>query len=85
MKWIEEHISIIAQLVISLLFLTIFAAVLAWLMQPTRVIDNSVKEPLMLVLGTLLGIVSSVAGFWLGTSLSSAKKDAMLASKSLAP
>lgn len=74
----KENVSLFAQVIISVIFLAIFGYLVHWLTGEGRRIDGSVREPLVLVLGTLLGIVASVAGFWLGTSISSAKKDAVI-------
>lgn len=67
------------QLVISLALILPFWGLVWCLFFKAASIDPSVRDTVNQVTGALIGTFLLAAGFWLGTSLSSASKDAVIA------
>jgi hypothetical protein len=65
----------ISQLLISVILLGGCFAFLYGVFFSGVAIDPTSKESLIQVTGGVLALLSGVAGFWLGTSLSSLRKD----------
>lgn len=68
----------LSQLLISLVLLIGCYAFLYGVFFSGHPVDPSSKESLTQVTGGVLAIVSGVAGFWIGTSLSSLRKDSKI-------
>lgn len=68
----------IAQLLISVILLGGCFAFLYGVFFSGVAIDPTSKESLIQVTGGVLALLSGVAGFWLGTSLSSLRKDSTI-------
>lgn len=79
----RETIHDLSQLLISLVLLGGSFAFLYGVFFSGHPIDPTSKESLTQVTGGVLAIVSGVAGFWIGTSLSSLRKDSALAKKEI--
>lgn len=77
-----EKLGHLGQILISLLVVFAFFASIGALFYCTfRGVDlaNGVKEVLLVLIGVLAGAFKDVCGFWIGSSLSSAKKDSTIA------
>lgn len=68
----------ISQLLISIILLGGCFAFLYGVFFSGAAIDPTSKESLIQVTGGVLALLSGVAGFWLGTSLSSLRKDSTI-------
>lgn len=68
----------LSQLLISLVLLGGCFAFLYGVFFSGVIIDPNSKESLTQVTGGVLAIISGVAGFWIGTSLSSLRKDSAI-------
>lgn len=74
----REILHDVSQLLISLVLLGGCFAFLYGVFFSGHAVDPSSKESLTQVTGGVLAIVSGVAGFWIGTSLSSLRKDSTI-------
>lgn len=74
----REILHDLSQLLISMVLLGGSFAFLYGVFFSGHAIDPSSKESLTQVTGGVLAIVGGVAGFWLGTSLSSLRKDSTI-------
>lgn len=74
----REILHDISQLLISLVLLGGCFAFLYGVFFSGHVIDPTSKESLTQVTGGVLALISGVAGFWIGTSLSSLRKDSTI-------
>lgn len=68
----------IAQLVIAIILIVAIFLFLYMLYFGGRTVDPTLRESLVQVVGGLIGIAGTVVGFYFGTSLSSARKDATI-------
>lgn len=71
----------LSQLLISIILLGGCFAFLYGVFFSGHVITADHKESLIQVTGGVISIISGVAGFWIGTSLSSLRKDSAIASQ----
>jgi hypothetical protein len=79
-----ERLGHIAQIAVALCVIAAFFACIAcffWLTFQGRDLLPGLKEVLLVLIGVLAGAFKDVIGFYLGSSLSSAKKDSLLAAK----
>lgn len=74
----REILHDLSQLLISLVLLGGCFAFLYGVFFSGHSIDPNSKESLTQVTGGVLAIISGVAGFWIGTSLSSLRKDSAI-------
>ena len=81
----REILHDLSQLLISLVLLGGSFAFLYGVFFSGHVIDPSSKESLTQVTGGVLAIISGVAGFWIGTSLSSLRKDSAISKSKETP
>lgn len=72
----------VGQVMVSMLVISAFLACIGGLFYCTlKGVDltGGVKEVLLVLIGVLAGAFKDVCGFWIGSSLSSAKKDSTIA------
>ena len=69
----------VSQLLISLVLLGGCFGFLFMIFFSGVKVDPTLKESLNQTTGAVLAIIGGVAGFWIGTSLSSVRKDAVIA------
>lgn len=76
-----DRIGPIAQVVVSLLVVSAFLGAIAALYELARQaveLPPGVKEVLLVLIGVLAGAFKDVVGYWIGSSLGSARKDAAM-------
>lgn len=78
----SAQFKLICQLVISVIVILGFFVFVFALFFLAKAIDPSAKESLTLITGSLISAFAGICGFWLGTSLSSAAKDATISTLS---
>ena len=69
------------KLILSLLVTGAFFGVIYSLLYLQNDFPGGVREVLLVLVGVLAGAFKDCVGFWIGSSASSGKKDAMLADK----
>ncbi len=71
----------VSQLVVSLFLLAGCFTFLGLVFFSGMEVNPSLKESLNQTTGAVLSVIAGIAGFWIGTSLSSVRKDAVIANR----
>lgn len=72
-----------AQLFITVAIVTTFIAIIAVLILRPVDLNSQQRELLVLLLGVLTGVFKEITSYWFGSSLSSAKKQDQITTRSL--
>lgn len=80
-----QSLRLLAQLYISTLLIAPAWAYFYFLLTQGGSIADNVKDSVTLITGTVLALLTGVAGFWIGSSLSSSAKDHTISTMTKGP